>query len=57
MQIGLTSYDPDTDLVIFEAKSALVYSVTVFNLSNWWRILCAATLENEIQGLFLTNDC
>ena len=33
-QIGLTSYDPDSDLVIFEARSALVYSVTVFYLSN-----------------------
>ena len=33
-QIGLTSFDPDSDLLKFEAKSALVYSVTVFYLSN-----------------------
>ena len=55
-QIGLTSFDPDSDLVIFEAKSALVYSVTVFYLSNCWHILCVATLEGEIQGRFLTKD-
>ena len=42
-QIGLTSFDSDSDLVIFEAKSALVYSVTVFYLSNCWHILCVAT--------------
>ena len=53
-QIGLTSFDPDSDLVIFEAKSALVY--TVFYLSNCWHILCVATLEGEIQGRFLTKD-
>ena len=29
-QIGLTSFDPDSDQVMFEAKSALVYSVTIF---------------------------
>ena len=55
-QIGLTSFDPDSDLVIFEAKSALVYSVTVFYLSNCWHILRVATLEGEIQGRFLTKD-
>ena len=55
-QIGLTSFDPDSDLVIFEAKLALVYSVTVFYLSNCCYIVCAATLEGEIQGRFLTTD-
>ena len=32
-QIGLTSFDPNSDLVISEAKLALVCSVTVFYLS------------------------
>ena len=55
-QIGITSFDPDSDVVIFEAKSALVYSVTVFYLSNCWHFLYAATLEGEIQGRLLTKD-
>ena len=55
-QISLTSFDPDSDVVIFDAKSALVYSVTVFYLSNCRHILCVATLEGEIQGRFLTKD-